>query len=92
MDCMVRNLSQNGARLVFGGATAVLPHQFEIAIRRNGPSQPARIVWRDETEAGVEFLHRAPASATIEAAAVIAKLRKDCAALAMRVAQLSAPA
>jgi hypothetical protein len=33
MDCLVRNVSQDGARLIFAG-TATIPIKFDMVIRR----------------------------------------------------------
>jgi PilZ domain len=60
MDCLVRNMSQDGARLIFAGA-ATIPAKFDIVIRQQGRYRPARVIWREETALGVQFLdqHRA---------------------------------
>jgi hypothetical protein len=91
-DCLVRNLSQDGARIVFSDA-AILPGEFDFTIHRKGESRRARIVWRDETQAGILFLHANDEKiVSIETAQRIRKLEADRNALARRVAQLSEPA
>jgi hypothetical protein len=55
MDCLVRNVSQDGARLIFAG-TATIPIKFDMVIRREGRYRPARVIWREETAVGVQYL------------------------------------
>lgn len=54
MDCLIRNMSPAGARLVFN-APAVLPDRFVLSIPSREQAINARIAWRSETEAGVVF-------------------------------------
>jgi hypothetical protein len=91
MECLVRNMSRDGAKLVFGG-TAEIPAEFDIMIRKRGESRRARIVWRLETEAGVTFAASGERKVvSIEAARRIRELEADREALRKRVAQLSEP-
>lgn len=55
MDCLVRDLSDQGARLAFA-ASVLLPGQIELEIVNHGPPRRATIVWRNETQAGIRFL------------------------------------
>jgi hypothetical protein len=55
LDCLVRNLSRDGAKIIFADAAAA-PAEFDIMIRRNGESRRARIVWRQESQAGILFV------------------------------------
>jgi hypothetical protein len=92
LDCLVRNMSQNGAKLVFSIA-ALIPSEFELLIPQRGGSRLARIVWRNPKEAGVTFLLPQPAALIpIEAARRINKLKTERDALAQRVTQLTDPA
>lgn len=52
-ECVVRNLSEHGARLVFGDMAAV-PHAFELAIGAEA-ARKAQICWREGTAIGVAF-------------------------------------
>jgi PilZ domain len=91
-DCLVRNLSQDGARIVFSN-TAIVPSVFDVTIHRKGESRRARVVWRDETQAGILFLHADDEKiVSIETVQRIRKLEAERSALARRVAQLSEPA
>jgi PilZ domain len=91
MDCLVRNFSEAGAKIVFTNP-ATIPGEFDLSIRQRN-SRRAHIVWRSETEAGVAFLpSRSSSVVSIEAALKIRKLEAERDALVRRVAQLSEPA
>lgn len=57
MDCMVRDISDAGARLVFGTMPAV-PDHFELHIPSRGSLQTCVAVWRHEDTIGVRFVAR----------------------------------
>ncbi len=87
LECLVRNMSQNGARLIFPRPVAI-PDQFELTIQQTGDSRRARIVWRVEKEAGVAFLAAETGPViSLEAARRIKALEAERDALALRVAQ-----
>lgn len=93
IDCLVRNVSQDGARLVLADGEWILPTEFELLIPHKGDSRPARIAWRKQADLGVQFLadvksRRLP----VEATRRLNALKKQNAALARRVADLSEPA
>jgi hypothetical protein len=91
MECLVRNMSRDGAKLVFGGA-AEIPAEFDIMIRKRGESRRAQIVWRMEAEAGVSFeVPKDRRVVSIEAARRIRELEAEREALRKRVEQLSEP-
>jgi hypothetical protein len=90
-DCLVRNLSQDGAKIVFS-ASATMPDEFDFIIHQKGDSRRARFVWRQETEAGVAFLSAvAHTVVSMETARRIKRLEAEREALGRRVAQLSEP-
>jgi len=90
MECLVRNLSAQGARVTFTN-TVTVPDEFDLTIRRKEASYRARMVWRARDEAGVVFLDPAAASAPIpiEWARRLRESQAENAALKRRVAQLS---
>lgn len=91
LDCLVRNVSQNGAKIVFAH-TALIPSVVDVLIPKKGGSRRARIVWRDDKQAGVAFLQSdSSAVVSIESARRIKRLEADRDTLARRVAQLSEP-
>jgi hypothetical protein len=92
LDCVVRNMSQNGAMLVFEDSITV-PNEFDLMIPQKGESRRARIVWRQENETGVAFPQPTGADGvvSIETARRIKNLEAERAALKARVAELSGP-
>lgn len=56
MECVVRNLSDHGARVAFSG-TVLFPDEFKLAIAQKAASHRARVVWRNPKEAGIAFEH-----------------------------------
>jgi hypothetical protein len=56
--CIVRDISDLGARLSVLGAAA-LPDNFDLILSSNGGvSRRCRVVWRGEKDVGVEFIAR----------------------------------
>jgi PilZ domain len=53
--CTVNQLSDVGARITIAGAFS-LPDTFEIAIPQRGISRRARLIWRKDDQAGIDFL------------------------------------
>lgn len=53
-ECVVRNISERGARLTFGDASAV-PARFDLTISGEGRSRAANVRWRSLTDVGVAF-------------------------------------
>lgn len=54
MDCLVRNFSQDGAKIAFTNPTPI-PDEFDLEIKHKARTFRARAVWRSNTEAGVRF-------------------------------------
>ena len=55
MECVVRNLGDNGALLRFGDAAGV-PAWFDLKISDERQPRPAQVRWRTATDVGVSFL------------------------------------
>jgi hypothetical protein len=53
-DCLIRDMSEGGARLRFGEPLA-LPAAFELMICSKGVRLPARLTWCKGMEAGIAF-------------------------------------
>lgn len=53
-DCVVRNISDQGARIEFGSTTG-LPDTIRLRIAKKDRSFLARIVWLRDNAAGVAF-------------------------------------
>jgi hypothetical protein len=54
MDCVVRNLSEDGACVQFDGIPR-LPEQISLTITRKGRSFLARTIWRQADQVGLAF-------------------------------------
>ncbi|MCW5718518.1 MAG: PilZ domain-containing protein [Bauldia sp.] len=52
IDCTIRNLSDEGAKLLLGSTIGV-PDTFELMIPAEHRIAPARVVWRTECELGI---------------------------------------
>jgi PilZ domain len=97
-DCTVTQLSSTGARISVP-ASAALPDRFNIAVPQRGLDCRAKLVWRKDDLAGVEFelTDRASPAPTIEdhlvrireLEAANAKLRGQIAELLVQVQRLT---
>jgi hypothetical protein len=88
-DCLVRDLSEAGARVAFSGSTPI-PNVFDLMIRETGETRPVRVVWRKALQAGVVFEAAAPALAPA-AAQRIRRLEADREVLLRRLARAEEP-
>jgi PilZ domain len=90
MDCVVRNLSPEGARVAFTG-TAVIPEKFDLTITRQERSFSARMVWRRPDDAGVAFVAENAEAVPIplEWAKRLRRCQAERDALRRRIEQLS---
>jgi hypothetical protein len=59
LECVVRNLSDSGARLAFGD-TAAVPPRFGLRISGHDMVRDAQVRWRTLTDVGVEFVSETP--------------------------------
>jgi hypothetical protein len=55
IDCVVRNLTNIGARVVVPNTTT-LPERFHLTFDGGRTSYPCKVVWRRPNEMGLEFL------------------------------------
>jgi len=53
-DCVVRDISSLGARLAFI-STAAIPETFELTVDEAHLRRRCRVVWRSDSQIGVEF-------------------------------------
>jgi hypothetical protein len=58
LDCVIRNRSDNGAKLYFPLAVQ-LPNDFSLTIPSENRDIPVRLVWRRGPWLGVEFCDKA---------------------------------
>jgi two-component system cell cycle response regulator len=54
MDCVIRDISEKGARLVLGDAIT-LPPEFRLHIVSSNTIVPVHVLWQRGTAAGVGF-------------------------------------
>jgi hypothetical protein len=54
MECVIRNLSDSGAKLELKGSVASIPNTFDLLAPGHRP-HPCRVVWRTLKELGVQF-------------------------------------
>ena len=53
-DCLVRNVTEEGAKLGFD-PTVAIPAEFELLIPGEAKIAPAELIWREKGEMGVRF-------------------------------------
>jgi hypothetical protein len=54
VDCIVRNLSDEGANLEIGSPVG-LPETFDLSIPIDGLKRSCRVIWKSTTRIGVKF-------------------------------------
>jgi PilZ domain len=57
IDCVVRDLSREGAQLLVASPIGI-PDLFDLRINRNGAERPAKVAWRSNDRIGVKFVDR----------------------------------
>ena len=89
MDCLVRNMSESGAKIEFANPVFV-PSDLELMVPLRGYSRRAHVVWRQAKALGISFPDKdAGAVMPIEAVRQIRKLKAERDMLAQRVRDLS---
>ena len=59
-DCVVRNISENGAGIEFGNVVRLPKKQLSLTIARKGRSFLARIIWWRDNFVGIAFSSESP--------------------------------
>ena len=93
LDCLIRNLSDTGAKLIVSAAIA-LPDSFDLLIPQKSVTRRVRIVWRRGEEMGVRFDEGAPRSESRDphASSLTRRMRElaaEVARLQSRILQLT---
>jgi hypothetical protein len=83
-ECLVRDRSDGGARLVLSGSTPT-PNAFDLTFSESGETRKVRVVWREGRQLGVAY-ETAAAPIAPEAARRIRQLEADRRALLDRLA------
>lgn len=92
VDCLVRDISDTGAKLVFSSALTI-PDVVEIYFSNKEEVRRARVQWRRGDEVGVDFIFDGVADAGASAADLLGrvlKLESECASLKRSVRDLRA--
>jgi hypothetical protein len=59
-DCVVRNISEKGARIEFNNVVKLPKEQISLAIARKGRSFLAKVIWWRDNFVGVAFSSEQP--------------------------------
>ena len=92
VDCLVRDVSETGAKLVFGEAVAI-PDVVELYLSNKDEVRRAKVQWRKGHEMGVDFNDLADAGSTAASGDLdrrVLKLERECASLKRMVSELRA--
>jgi len=54
-DCIIKDVSDTGARLRLAGESVILPKDFELVFVTEALTYPVHLRWRRDQDAGVEF-------------------------------------
>jgi hypothetical protein len=89
LTCIVRNFSPRGAKIEIE-SSAVLPDKLDFTVERKGLSCLARLVWRNQTQAGLVFAgtHAADDAAPLDWARKLAASERTNRRLQSRIEQL----
>ena len=92
LDCVIRDISPYGARLIFSDAVTV-PDVFELNIPQKEQTLRSHIIWRHGDEVGVAFAPHARVDAPqmdSDLAARVQRLEAEIASLKRMLRQLKA--
>src|SRR3954453_22488616 len=93
LDCLIRNLSDTGAKLIVSAAVT-LPECFDLIVPQKSVTRRVRIVWRRGEAMGVRFDEGAPRSESRDPDATsltrrMRELEAEVARLQSRILQLT---
>ena len=92
VDCLVRDISERGAKLVFSDAVTI-PNVVELYLPGKDEVHRVRLQWHKGDEIGVDFGLAADADAAATAADLfgrVLKLEGECATLRRKIVELRA--
>jgi hypothetical protein len=87
IDCTVRNISAGGAKLEVSSVLTV-PNEFDLEVPQKGRTYRARLMWRDATHIGVQFVEKAGRD-TAQTETHVARLEEENKSLKATVAALT---
>lgn len=88
VDCIVRNISETGAKIELDKATSV-PSLFDLEIPQKGRTYRARIMWRDAEAIGVEFIPAESNAAADSTESKVERLERENRRLRATVTELT---
>ena len=59
IDCMIRDLSEHGAKLQVAASVGI-PDTFDLVLDADNSSRSCRVAWKRPQELGVEFANEPP--------------------------------
>jgi hypothetical protein len=92
IDCLVRDISDTGARLVFAGAVT-FPDVVEVYLSNKDDVRRARVQWRRGNEAGIDFIMDGASDANEPPSDLVSrvlKLESECASLKRTIRDMRA--
>ena len=94
VDCIVRDISERGAKLRFKRAISI-PESFQLHIPSKGQIVQSRLAWVDNCEAGISFetsvAMDSPSSSDGELSIRVARLEDEISALRQMLKHLQYP-
>jgi hypothetical protein len=88
VDCLVRDVSDTGAKLVFG-ATVTIPDVVELYLSNKEEARRVKVQWRKGNEMGVDFDDPTEAGmASGDLVARVIKLERECASLKRMITEM----
>lgn len=91
VDCVVRNFSAAGAKIVLA-TPVLLPHAFDLTIARKEASYRARLVWRNSLEIGMRFVADSESNVlSLDVARKVKTQKAQIETLRRRIAELTDP-
>lgn len=76
VDCKVRNMTEDGAKIVLADHMNI-PQRFEFIVPQRGRTYIAKVIWRQDNEAGLEFVNEhVTAQGTLQPADMPARIRE----------------
>jgi hypothetical protein len=91
VDCLVRDISDTGAKLIFSGSVS-FPDVVDVYLSNKDEVRRARVQWRRGDEAGVDFVldKDADVAPAGDLLGRVLKLESECASLKRAVRELRA--
>ena len=89
LSCVIRNFSTAGAKIALN-QTVLLPNEFDLSVARKEKSFRARLVWRNELEAGLQLIDNVRSDVvSLEVARMMRTRKAENEMLRQRVTELS---